>query len=697
MDLSSAMFSFLSSNQPHSPNTDDPITFLFSSPATDIDDPAISAKLSAVAPHSHPCNVPQVSSLPSNSSVHPSPPSSTIPSCHNTASHLDNFFPNTQPPSSIYDPSLSAPVPSSHPNSFLPLSTSLSTVPPIISPESNSISFPQVPLQAQHHFPESRIQSHTFQSSQPLPQNDSNISLSLSNFALRPASIPDHNPTFSSALTTIPPNDLTIPTPISPAPNSRSASVTHSCGTANQSGTPPTAARRAPGRLRRMCKRDRSLQVMKAIAANNAPDVLLSDGELLEIGAMHESEAQLAQSREIYLSLASFKNILSKYGYRLAALHLDVVSKGQRAESLNEPFDFVLNKSAKRDRSKTEPIDHESPRQVPQDSVSIAPTPISSNLNKYVQGSDLDYCHGGSAVGGPAVGSKRSYYGNGTSDSSVAPEHAVDDRTTATGLVPVGGSCSAYGEEGCVETDQSVDKYEFDNSKQDDDDNTRARKRTRMCEKVESAVSVGQRLGCMVCGKMMSDSDTLVRHFRHTHQGLKPFSCPKCRGFYSSEGTLWHHIRHVHAETPRKYKCSYCDATYDSFGAKTRHEHATHSSGSSQFVCSFKDCGREFDFPAHLESHAVQVHPGFRPFACHECPKSFPSANGLTRHAREVHQRPQAYSCSCNRSYSKRCHLKRHLLRVHGMSVERVQEEMNKQPHPGLLHMVPRAPPASTD
>lgn len=113
-------------------------------------------------------------------------------------------------------------------------------------------------------------------------------------------------------------------------------------------------------------------------------------------------------------------------------------------------------------------------------------------------------------------------------------------------------------------------------------------------------------------------------------------------------------IRNVHSETPRKFRCSKCDASYDSFGAKTRHEHATHNTDSPEFVCTFPDCSRAFNFPAHLESHALHYHPGFRPFGCTECSKRFNSANGLIRHKREVHRRNRAYSCSCGTTFAKK-------------------------------------------
>lgn len=511
---------------------------------------------------------------------------------------------------------------------------------------------------------------------------------------------------------------------------------------------------------------------MKAIASNNAPAVCLSDDELLQIGAMHESDVHLAQSRELYAALVSFKRMLAKHGYRINALHVDALQMDAAAKAFHEPFDFVLNKNAvhqqqhgktqSQTHTHTQSLSHSQQQQQPSSSkdqhdgekdvkqevtqkgkvCGVEESPVSAaqsrsgmeedRQNKIQEdegrhfmpredddddedggdGNDDDEigicnrkrrlasCHSNSASTGGEVDINLADVSDGNNYalmSSGALEGASD--AIQLDVKRESFSCEHKQEAAEAEAAHAVDDGDATAAGTSGGAGERPRKRARTSQKGESSTSGGNsgRLGCAVCSKQMSDGDTLVRHFRHAHQELKPFACPRCRGYYSSEGTLWHHIRNVHTETPRKYQCAHCDASYDSFGAKTRHEHATHNTASPQFVCSFRDCRRAFNFPAHLEHHAQQAHPGFRPFACDECPKSFPSANGLTRHAREVHLRPQAYSCSCSKSYSKRCHLKRHLLRVHGMSAERVQEEMNKQPHPGLLHMVPRAPPASTD
>lgn len=412
----------------------------------------------------------------------------------------------------------------------------------------------------------------------------------------------------------------------------------------------------------RLGGKNRSLPDMRAVAKRNAPNASLTDEDLIAISAMHESDAALSESRHIYTSLVAFKAVLARYGYRIKSLYLDAAPREAAAESETLPFAFVLNKNpapasdARADRqdapagerseysgSMEEPPAH-APAPAPASAPAPAPAPALAPAES----------------GGGSAGSRR---------RSVTMSHTDDSNPRAGGADAVN--------KGGGETGPSP----------------RKRARTSLRSSRDGGDAAGaQRHACGVCTKKMSDQGTLVRHFRHAHQEMKPFECPKCGGFYSSEGTLWHHISNVHSDTQRIHKCEYCDASYDSSGAKTRHVHGTHHVKRPLYSCPFPECPRTFVFPAHLEHHASHDHAGFRPFRCTECSKAFPSANGLVRHAREVHRREKAYTCPvCNAGLTKRCHLKRHLLNVHHLPVSSVDEEMKKHPNPGDISVMPSA------
>lgn len=367
----------------------------------------------------------------------------------------------------------------------------------------------------------------------------------------------------------------------------------------------------------RLSGKKRTLSEMRSVAKRNAPNVSLSNDELVQISRMQESEASLAESKELYSSLSSFKRCLSKMGYRLASIYLDPAPRPDPAkptpDPADAPFAFVLNKT---------PAASQPPPEEPSNSYGSIPEQNDSVPNR--------------------------------SKSVTAP--TVDKDPARTDPSP-----------------------------------GQPRKRQRISHQSEkdSGSPGPQRHSCAVCTKKMSDLGTLVRHFRHAHQEMKPFTCPKCKGYYSSEGTLWHHISNVHSDLQRIHKCEYCDASYDSSGAKTRHVHGTHHVERPLYSCPFPDCARTFVFPAHLENHANFDHSGFKPFMCEQCTKAFSSANGLVRHSREVHRKGKAYTCPiCSGGLTKRCHLKRHLIKVHLMPLNVVEEEMKKHPNPGDITVV---------
>lgn len=385
------------------------------------------------------------------------------------------------------------------------------------------------------------------------------------------------------------------------------------CGSEDESTGPLDSPHKTTSRI---SGRKRQLETMRSVAEKNAPNVSLSDDELAKISSMHESDAQLAESKELYSTLVAFKKCFAKHGYRLKSLCLDMMSSsdGEVPDCDERAFDFILDKN------------------------SVPPRPDSVK-------------------------------------SEFSGSHEDTNTDIATKRISVTMSATTSSGDG--------DSPQLDIEE-------RPRKRARVAGKGEHSTGpASHRLSCVVCSRKMSDFGNLVRHFRHVHQELKPFMCPKCGGYYSSEGTLWHHISNVHTDSRRTHKCEYCDASYDSSGAKTRHVNGTHHGQKPTFYCGYRGCDRTFVFPAHLERHCITEHEGYKPFECPQCAKAFSSSNGLTRHEREVHRTEKAYTCPiCENGITKRCHLKRHLQNVHRLEEKAVDEEMKKHPNPADLSAI---------
>lgn len=805
MDLPPSMLPFLSPSASSALGSDDPLSYLFPPPSGDVEDHV----------EKHPASMPSSAALataalsatdPTVSGAHSMPPvPSSMPVCQGPdqtedqpSNHFEPFMASSTPAHAIFNPSASTPQSSYHHSVMatqaahtpatsttrfkesLPKAVDQSSKSHILMETPSPIHMQEplvfsTPQQTGNKRP-STLKKNSSIPAPSTPQDIIQVSLpaqatgSKQNKSLKCATpAPNQSARSHHSVTAAPVTDeITVASPVPPVKQEQQTAP-HSSKTTSTDSKVVEGKRTARVR-RRYGRKDRSLEAMKAIATNNAPEVTLTDADLINIGKMQESEIQLSESRQIYGSLVLLKRTLSKFGYRVSALHVEAVVDGEPSALMSQPFDFVLRKKVKQ---KAEVVKTGDPKpDKPGDDTSKKPDddqpsktdnkkPSKTGSKKGSKGDNKKTGKDGKGKsGGGDGGGQKAKGGNKDQDlavekspisnwvleneddiievakpiehrneistvfgSSSYPATGIDSPSTslkrglqsdydeylATVEEVLLAAAAASDANVTVSTAAIEDAIRssavMDIDGGDDDGAERPRKRGKFMNRSETttqAVNTSEtdgkvRYACAVCCKVMTDMESTVRHFRHVHQEEKPFTCPRCGGFYSSEGTLWHHIRNVHSGKPRKYKCDHCDATYDSYGAKTRHEHGTHHSDDAQFVCKFSDCLRSFHFPAHLESHATEHHGGYRPFVCLRCPSNFPSANGLIRHEREVHERPRAYACSCSKAYSKRCHLKRHLQRVHKMSPERVEEEMNKQPHPGTLHMHPKAAPATAD
>lgn len=93
-------------------------------------------------------------------------------------------------------------------------------------------------------------------------------------------------------------------------------------------------------------RKTRTLNQMKSLARSHAPEVSLTQDELKEIAAMHESDDDLAQSAELYRELVGFKRALARCGYRLGSITLDPLTQEDDVDR-DEPFDLVLKRRNK--------------------------------------------------------------------------------------------------------------------------------------------------------------------------------------------------------------------------------------------------------------------------------------------------------------------------------------------------------------
>ena len=83
------------------------------------------------------------------------------------------------------------------------------------------------------------------------------------------------------------------------------------------------------------------------------------------------------------------------------------------------------------------------------------------------------------------------------------------------------------------------------------------------------------------------------------------------------------------------------------------------------FLCSF--CNKSFSGKSNLNKHVAAVHYKVKPFSCTLCEKSFAQKRNLTRHVDVVHLKLKSLSCTlCNLYFARQTHLTQHENAVHG-------------------------------
>jgi len=201
---------------------------------------------------------------------------------------------------------------------------------------------------------------------------------------------------------------------------------------------------------------------------------------------------------------------------------------------------------------------------------------------------------------------------------------------------------------------------------------TQAVRKTR----VRSAGSVTQlpsgTKSCHVCSKSFSSESNLRRHVRVNHEASQ-FRCHVCSAVFKRIDSLVRHKRSSHADLC----CSVCHAVFDTADAKSTHD----CRRASEKKLSCDDCGKSFVNRSNLNKHSYLVHGGVK-FHCNECPKFFRRSMTLTLHLWKSHNR---FTCpQCTLVLDTAVLLCQHMSEVHGRKATKNLSEICRRPasHP---------------
>lgn len=121
------------------------------------------------------------------------------------------------------------------------------------------------------------------------------------------------------------------------------------------------------------------------------------------------------------------------------------------------------------------------------------------------------------------------------------------------------------------------------------------------------------------------------------------------------------------AKIPKKTKqiiCGDCGYLPKRVRDLINHRNAIHL-GLKLFKCQIDGCDASFSVKSSLQRHVRIVHDNLKPFICQPCDLKFSTQAQLNGHTAGIHFKIRHPCTQCQKSYSDKCNLKRHVRNKH--------------------------------
>jgi hypothetical protein len=182
---------------------------------------------------------------------------------------------------------------------------------------------------------------------------------------------------------------------------------------------------------------------------------------------------------------------------------------------------------------------------------------------------------------------------------------------------------------------------------------------------------------CSVCLRISDDKLAREKHESVVHmKETQKFKCDQCEKTYSNKNALNYHIaKHKDVLKP---SCELCGSQFSCTRSLERHKLTIHQDSSEQKPFECEDCGKGFSMESALKRHQreqhfgsklnLDFHEGFATpaiFKCEQCEINFKRNSDLKRHTQSAHSVKNFICSHCNKAYSRKDVLDRHIVAKH--------------------------------
>ena len=110
--------------------------------------------------------------------------------------------------------------------------------------------------------------------------------------------------------------------------------------------------------------------------------------------------------------------------------------------------------------------------------------------------------------------------------------------------------------------------------------------------------------------------------------------------------------------------CGDCGHLFQCVRDLTNHTNAIHLK-LKLFKCQIDGCEKSFPVKSSLQRHIRIIHEKLKPFFCQPCNLEFSTQDQLNGHTARIHFKIRHECTECQRSYSDKSNLKRHIKNKH--------------------------------